>query len=493
MSQIVVRLAEPAPSSPTMVANRINQSSSRLLKTTDDDRQLSRDLTDLFSTLIVSLLPLEARRVRFSKVENTFLAEDATHNLGNLKLLQSNTMPDPTDPSRTVVSTSTTIFSMSRTMACNQCQRFVDAHYIESADGKHEPDFRVKGVWKLTSKGITILNWFCAKNGIEHEQVQDLIGFISNPLIILERDTATDKLLLHQGTIEVIFRRLIGGGGRGMKAGANDYKSITGTERKVNGRTYDDTYSGQIIADWLLDHATTMDMREAVDVASLFVHYDIIQPIVHDQACMSQDPRYKLFQPTQHAVYTLSQHGQDLAENSSSGRCSSEGNSQHSKHSNSTDSNSQRLEKILADPTLRLLFRENLQETHCEENLAFYQEAEEFVRQCKAASSTQTLTDKASIEAAKELLAQSYIIFNTFLAPGSPRELNLNHQLRKTLADQMTSAQSRDSTIVDTLQEVTALFESARNSVFKLMASDSVPKFINSPKAEYQLAQAGVR
>ncbi|KAJ4128290.1 hypothetical protein NW754_002282 [Fusarium falciforme] len=39
--------------------------------------------------------------------------------------------------------------------------------------------------------------------------------------------------------------------------------------------------------------------------------------------------------------------------------------------------------------------------------------------------------------------------------------------------------------MIDTLQEVIALFEDAQNAVFKLM--DSVPKFLSNPKYEQQL------
>lgn len=478
-----------------------------------------QDLKDLFSTLIVSLLPLGAHRVRFSKVEYSFISEDAIHNLGNLKLLQSNRMPDPKDPSRTVISTSTTIFSMSKDMATSLCQRFLDAHFIESADGKHEPTFNPRGwVWKPTSKGITILNWFCSKNGIEHDQLTDLVQLVSTPLITLERNQETDKLYLDRGTVEVIYCRLVGAGARGNKAmvmNESTYKNLAGVrmmaERKVNGRVYHDTFTGQAVGDWLMDYTTTMDIREAVELASLFIHHDLFETIVQDRSHAAQFPRCKLFQPTGNAIYALSQRGQDLVENSSSGRCSSEGKAEGSHHGNSSDSNSQRLDKILTDPTLRLLFRENLRDTHCEENLSFYQEVDDFIKQCKLTVRTLQQTDTDSIDSAKELLSQSYIIFNTFLAPGSPRELNINHQLRMSLADRMTKAQALDATVADTLKEVTSLFEGAQNAVFKLMASvsglisgpettlfanetqDSIPKFLHNPKAEYRLIQAGIR
>ena len=47
-------------------------------------------------------------------------------------------MPDPKDPSRIVTTTTTTTFSMAKDMARAICQRFLDARFIESADGRYQ-------------------------------------------------------------------------------------------------------------------------------------------------------------------------------------------------------------------------------------------------------------------------------------------------------------------------------------------------------------------
>ncbi|KAJ4171193.1 hypothetical protein NW754_007339 [Fusarium falciforme] len=481
--------------------NTITQTSSRLLRTSDDDKPHSRDLKDLFSALIVSLLPLEPHRVRFVKIEHTFLSEDAIRNLGNLKLTQSNRMPDPDNPSCSVTSTSTTTFSMSKDTARSLCQRFVDARFIEAADGKPDQIFAHRGgVWKPTSKGTTIFDWFCQKNGINHDQLFELRSLITGPLLYLERDAKTDKPHVDRATTEVVFCRMMGIDGRGKKGplALARQESATGIrlthERKINGRTYHDTCTGLQISDWLRDKATCADMKEAVNVASHFVHYNLIESVATDMAYMNQYVACKLFQPTHLAVYTLSQRGQDLIENSSSSRCSSQGKTDSSTSKGGvTESNRLKLEKILQDPTLRLLFRENLRSTYCEETLAFYEQADEFIQESKTTLEGVKKGDKTADENANELLSQSHIIFNTFVAPGSPREVNINHQLRLSLSDRMTKAQAQDSTQADMLKEVTSLLESAQNAVFKLMASDSIPKFLNNPAAEDQLVQAGVR
>lgn len=93
-------------------------------------------------------------------------------------------------------------------------------------------------------------------------------------------------------------------------------------------------------------------------------------------------------------------------------------------------------------------------------------------------------------------------LYNAFLAPGSPCELNIDHALRNSLAGRMTKAVGDDDSMLKSLQEVEQLFEMAQTSVFKLMSSvrilpqsgnvnrpvtdrqfqDSVPKFLRDPK-----------
>jgi len=139
------------------------------------------------------------------------------------------------------------------------------------------------------------------------------------------------------------------------------------------------------------------------------------------------------------------------------------------------DSNTQRLDKILTDPSVRLLFREQSRDTYCEENLTFYQDVDEFIRNSKAATRAArkelNMTTKAGIN---DSIAQAYRIYHAFLASGSPCELNIDHQLRNSLTTRMSKAVSQDATIIDTVEEVIFLFEEAQEVVFKLMASVSL-------------------
>ena len=193
---------------------------------------------------------------------------------------------------------------------------------------------------------------------------------------------------------------------------------------------------------------------------------------------MATSPSGALFQPTKNAIYQMTVRGREVINGSGGRGRTSESDgvpTTTSRPGVARDSNTQRLDKILNDAALRLLFRENLRETHCEENLSFYLDVDEFVRSCKTAIRiAQKNPNATSMDGIKEIMAQAYGIYNAFLAPGSPCELNIDHQLRNNLATRMTKAVGQDVAMIDTLHEVTALFEDAQNAVFKLMASVSL-------------------
>ncbi|RYP01024.1 hypothetical protein DL763_000445 [Monosporascus cannonballus] len=323
-------------------------------------------------------------------------------------------------------------------------------------------------------------------------------------LCILERDPMTDKLVMDRGTLEVVFRRLLGVNGLNVKStvSAADSESLSeyrdgltgvkiASERKIGGKTYKDTFTGKAVSDWLMDCCTTVERRETYEMGSLFVEYGIMEAVQQDRAYIATSPSAALFQPTKNAIYQLTAAGKDILNGGGTRGRTSESEGLSASRSGigvPRDSNTQRLDKILSDAALRLLFRENLRETHCEENLSFYLDVDEFVRSCRSAiRSAQKNPNATSMDGIKEIMAQAYGIYNAFLAPGSPCELNIDHQLRNNLATRMTKAVGQDVAMIDTLHEVTALFEDAQNAVFKLMASDSVPKFLRNAKYESTL------
>ncbi|KAL4777857.1 developmental regulator flbA [Aspergillus nidulans var. acristatus] len=486
--QLVPPISENRPVSPA----KMHQTSSRLLRMTEDDRPFTKDFMDLFSTLMVSL-KLDSHRVRFTKYDHTFTSEEAINNLGSLKFSQSNRMPDPKDPSRIVTTTTTTTFSMAKEMARSVCQRFVDARFIESVDGKYSHTFPLKGaLYQLTPKGINILQRFCQRNGITARHVIDVLESPRNTmqLVNLERDTETDKLSHDRATIEVIFRRFAGQDGPNVKSSVSssdsdslsDYSNgLVGVkmarERKVGDKICANTFTGKAAVDWLMDCSTTIEPRETVLIAELFVKYGLITVLQEDRSMPQVENSLVAFQPSKNAIYAITERGQRVC--GWLARDKPRDTTTYDSRGIPRDSNNARLNHILQDPALRLLFREFLRFSLCEENLSFYIDVSEFTTQYHKFDKVGHFKKP---DAVRETLAAAYGLYNAFLAPGSPCELNIDHALRNSLASRMTKAVGDDESMLKSLQEVVQLFEMAQTSVFKLMSSDSVPKFLRDPK-----------
>jgi len=444
-----------------------------------------QDFKDLFSTLMVSL-PLTAHRVRFRMIDFTFTSDEAITNLGSLKFSQSNRMPDPKDSSRVVTTTTTTTFSMAKEMARSVCQKFLEAKFVESVEGK--TDFMNKSsVWQLTPKGIHILERFCTRNGIASAHVKAVIESNRNPrqLVVLERNTETDKLHHDEQTVEIIFRRFIGTTANETQSDSDSIHEFSKCDvgvklvkhRPTSQRQFEYTFNGRNAAQWLMDCSTMVDPREAIEVGSLFLQLKLIAPV---------DPRNSehQFQPSKQVHYYITNHGERVAgwlleEVPSGGDVAVK-----SRDGVARDSNSNRTNVIIRNPSWRLLYREFLKETMCEENLSFYLEVQQFNKQYRDA-----INDKGDnkVETIRETLAAAYGLYNAFLAPGSPNELNIDHSLRTQLATRMTRAVGDDAAMLQSLNEVASLFEKAQQSIFKLMSSDSVPKFVKHAKYGPQL------
>lgn len=442
-----------------------------------------QDFEDLFSTLMVSL-PLTAHRVRFSRIEHTFTTEEAVTNLGSLKFSQSNRMPDPKDPSRIVTTTTTTTFSMAKEMARSVCMRFLEAHFVESVDGKS--DFTSKSsVWQLTPKGLYILQRFCQRNGINQRHVNEVLDSPRNmmSLVILERDPETDKINSDEATIFVVFRRFAGDTGPNLKSHSsssdsdsmNDYTTgLIGLRMQKTRRNDKDApymFAGKSAFDWLMDCCTTVDKREVFELANLFLQHGLIVQLDPEQRPIAN--QHVRFAASKHAMYGITQKGMRVAGwiTSPNGTVNSESTVQSRVPAGVVrDSNTNRMTVIIRDPALRLLFREYLRETHCEENLAFYVEVKSFLSEYERAKRD---TSSPKMDVIRETLASAYSLYNAFLAPGSPCELNIDHNLRNALAGRMTRAVGEDEQMLKSLDEVAVLFDQAQSSVFKLMASVS--------------------
>ncbi|KAL7421775.1 hypothetical protein Q5752_003546 [Cryptotrichosporon argae] len=170
------------------------------------------------------------------------------------------------------------------------------------------------------------------------------------------------------------------------------------------------------------------------------------------------------------------------------------------------DSHTARLKQILEEPALRSLFREFLRANFCEENLSFWLDVQDFKRRFSTTSSAvaspgqqakgRTTGHLAMEKHQQDLIAMAFVIYNTYLAPASPCELNIDHQLRAELITYMTSITAdKDAGLkavtepgigntlhASQLQTMVKLYERIQGYMFRLMATDSVPKFCKTDR-----------
>ena len=175
------------------------------------------------------------------------------------------------------------------------------------------------------------------------------------------------------------------------------------------------------------------------------------------------------------------------------------------------ESNTERLKFIIENPTLCTLFREFLRDNFCEENLAFWLEVQDFKRKFNITSTASSAAfqrppperpapgsgkvhtpgQQAMEQHHEALIQQAYDIYTVYLAPSSQSELNIDHGLRNELSAYLSEvmqtltgtpfqgrleADQLSSFNATQLHMMIRLYERIQTHVFRLMATDSVPK-----------------
>ncbi|KAF9649315.1 regulator of G protein signaling [Thelephora ganbajun] len=543
--------------------------SSHMMKVTKRGRPYLKDTLDLFATLIVSL-ELSNHKQFFRTFPNSFTTEEAAQNLASLKFSQSNRGPDPREPSRIITTTTTTTFSMTREMAKAMCQHFMDARLIENAVDPSSNLFKERGVYKLTPKGLHVLERFISKNGINADHISHVFQTqpICMKLLHLERRSVDDEIIVSQAVITALFRRFVG---RQPNYPPENLQSldpyqtyqerskglalmdVTERTQPIMGRatTTVQKYCFAAVAalEWLCDFTSVIGREEAAEMAAQFVRFGLITLVSdkrrnNDSAIIftvrgsapagSSIGQHGEFRCTAKAIYRITDEGRRLARwdvvskdspsNSSTNVASVQRNSQEGndpklhRRASTTDkpkdgdkkvkeSNTDRLRYIIEDPALRSRFREFLRENFCEENLSFWLEVEDFKKKFSITSSAMASgpsrgSSKTSGQAAMErhheaLIHIAFEIYNTYLAPSSQCELNIDHGLRNELSAYLNEVmtgltgkafqgrvelEQASAFNATQLQSLIELYKRIQTHVFRLMATDSVPKFIKTPR-----------
>lgn len=285
---------------------------------------------------------------------------------------------------------------------------------MESLEGK--VDFlSADAVWQPTPKGINLLQSFATRNGVAERHIHEVLESPRNNmrLLMLERNRDNDLVLDDKGVMEVIFRRFVGMDGPNTKnshAGSDSEsvnESLTGMygvklvkDKRIGGRVYQNLFTGKSCIDWLMECCTFITEKEASGIAANFLALGFCELVSEEKPA---NP--KSFLPSKSAYYRITRLGQQAAQWIARNPEAVNGESPKS-NGTSRDSNRSRMMVILTTPALRLLFREFLRDTHCEENFLFYTEADDFI--AKWNKDLVRVQNQPTPELMKETLASSY-------------------------------------------------------------------------------------
>ncbi|OAD03078.1 hypothetical protein MUCCIDRAFT_117664, partial [Mucor lusitanicus CBS 277.49] len=298
------------------------------------------------------------------------------------------------------------------------------------------------------------------------------------------------------------------------------------TTQLKTAKTMRTVFSSQMCCDWLLDYNTVSCREEAEAIAQEFIKYNWIDQQLSDRSkitttsnivrsrsntitkedeeaseeekttlreILSQDPDSLLI--TQQSTTTTDdiEDASTHSGHSASSRPPSIA-VDHSSHTTAVDpkeSNSARLKIILENAKLRSPFKDFLRANFCEENLDFWIDYNTLRRKCRNQSPALPSQNQ------KDLLEDAYDIWSTYLAPGSSCELNVEHSLCQEMARIVHSVvtvipaypgQGKPTIVItassasQSLRMMLKLFDRVNEHICRLMASDSVPKFVKTEK-----------
>lgn len=178
----------------------------------------------------------------------------------------------------------------------------------------------------------------------------------------------------------------------------------------------------------------------------------------------------------------------------------------------STDDAAQfvRLRQILEDPLLRMYFRIYLKDNFCDENINFWVDYFAMRKKKKAQHTKNGL---------KDMISDSYAIYDTYLKSKAVHEVNIDHTLRKNIDalvkstfsivydpkkhgnsnspsssappfaspavtphSATTTAISVNAPLAQCLHDLMKLYDQVNDHLCKMMAQDSVPRFLRTSK-----------
>lgn len=204
-----------------------------------------------------------------------------------MKFHNSKKAKDPDDPTRTLVTTTTTTFAMSRGWAKAICESILDARLFEYATDETSKTFKERSLFALAPKGINVLKRITAQHGIDTDHLAWV--FSSRPtcsdLYYLPRRALDDELIMTPEVAISTFRRFVGQSAnyiREYQEGRQKVDTVFEYRERERGMPLKDVhphkycFDSVTAVDWLCDFIAIRGRDEGSVVAAHFVMHGLV-------------------------------------------------------------------------------------------------------------------------------------------------------------------------------------------------------------------------
>ncbi|OBZ89592.1 Developmental regulator flbA [Choanephora cucurbitarum] len=275
--------------------------------------KFSKELFDLFGALLIQV-PLSDHRSLLRTYPHTFTTDEAVECLGHLEFTQLVSTPNPLDPSKPLITRTTTTFSMSRAIAKTLGQHFINARLVENATDPQNRTMKDRGIWIPTPKGKHVIRDFSHRACISIKHMQSHLSHIQTFQVVqFERLLEDDQIAFSRQDMMDAFRTM-------MLWLPTDNLMIddVGGVNNANLIEYKDTFYGFQCFEWISEYTSVVSEEEAIAIAAEFVQYGwMLQVLDKSDRDLGKKDTVVLFKAGRKTQYYLTSKGRQMIESSS--------------------------------------------------------------------------------------------------------------------------------------------------------------------------------
>lgn len=365
--------------------------------------------------------------------------------------------------------------------------RFIDARLLHFPGDRTRKEVMMGAVLQPTAKGIFLLSRCHARQGLEVESLKSLLASRYNSMecFTFDRRPQTDAIVTSECLVHLLFEKFMGKEPNFYDPGESgknhsgqcspyahryythpdsdaltQYYNSRGVRLFANHQVGGGTrvpwcFTGRAAFQWLVECTDAMSSREACDIANTFVRNGLVVRIGGDERehrmDFSKNSFYQLTEKGKH-VCKWTRNANDVVTSSKA----------------LTDCS---LDMVLEDAGLRQLFRQHLEKDFCQENLNFYTDFQRFKSEYRRHQGGHQKSTTTAI----------YTLTDRYLSSGAPQQLNLNSQLSSEISK---AIRRLDTSSSEAAEKCNQLLSQIECEVYKMMETDSLPKFLKSQEFE---------